>query len=95
MTEEHSILLDAVQNINTDLYKQLGDDTAYVLSITLEPGAGYQCIEWMGVTIWHSEDDSREWIEEYDQFKGDYEPLEPYLREQIMILLSKLQKIQL
>ena len=55
MTEEHSTILDAVQNINTDLYKQLGDDTVYVLSITLEPAAGYQCIEWMGGTIWHSQ----------------------------------------
>ena len=25
----------------------------------------------------HSEDDSREYTEEHDQFKGDYEPVEP------------------
>jgi hypothetical protein len=53
MTEEYSTVLDAVQNINADLYKQLGDDTIYVLSIILEPTTGYQCCEWMGITIWH------------------------------------------
>jgi len=106
MTEEHSIILDAVQNINTDLYKQLGDDTAYVLSITLEPTAGYQCIEWMGDTIWHSEDDDREWIEESREEHSDgsgnweivlahYEPMEPYLQKQMRALLEKLGKIQL
>ena len=95
MTEEHSTILDAVQNINADLYKQLGDDTVYVLSITLEPTARYQCCEWMGDTIWHSEDDSREYIDAYDEFKGDYEELEPYLRKQIVTLLNKLQLKQL
>ena len=95
MTEEHSTILDAVQNINADLYKQLGDDTTYVLSVILEPTAGYQYCEWMGDTIWHSEDDNREYIDAYDEFKGDNEELEPYLRKQIMTLLSKLQQIQL
>jgi len=88
-------LLQAVENINTHLYKQLGDDTAYILWVTLEPTAGYQCIEWMGDTIWHSEDDSREYIDDYDEFKGDYEELEPYLRKQIMTVISKFQQIQL
>jgi hypothetical protein len=31
-------------------------------------------------------------VDREDQFKGDYKPLEPYLREQVIILLSKLQK---
>jgi hypothetical protein len=99
-------LLQAVENINTDLYKQLGDDTGYILWVTLEPTVGYQCIEWMGDTIWHSEDDPREWIEEvreeHENGSGNwrivlahYEDMEPYLRKQIVTLVNKLQLKQL
>ena len=51
MNIEIQELLQAVQNINADLYKQLGDNTTYVLSVILEPTAGYQCCEWMGDNI--------------------------------------------
>lgn len=95
MNIEIQELLQAVENINTDLYKQLGDDTAYILWVTLEPAAGYQCIEWMGDTIWHSEDDNREYIEDYDEFKGDYEPIEPFLRKKVMEVVNEMKKIQL
>ena len=91
--EERIELTNAIDNINSKLYEQLGPDTTVLLDYTYVSSA--EGVILMDRCIWSSEDDNREYIDAYDEFKGDYEPFEPYIRKQIMSLINKLQKIQL
>jgi len=92
MTEELKEVIEAVENINQQLFDQIGQDQIGPLTITTEPLSGYQVVEWLGEALWNSEDEGREYIEDHDEFKGDWEPLEPYLRKKIMELILGLSK---
>lgn len=81
-------LVNAVNNIEFDIYDQT--DGVEYFNITLKTNGYVDIIEFLGVQVWNSEDDMRN----YDD-KGEYEPLEQYLRREINNEISKLSKIKL
>lgn len=81
-------IVGAVENIVGDLFEQTGNEEGYRLYVVSD---GYHTnIKFLGVDIWHSEDDDREWSEATE----NYEPLEPYLRRKINEELDKLMKVR-
>ena len=96
-------LLDAVEMITDDLYKQQ-IDWEQLFMPTLEVVFGNAYIKFAGVVIWTEEGDDREWIEEkritndgdnVETIEAHYEDMEPYLRKKVMSLLDSVKKIQL
>ena len=102
MTEELKEVIEACEKINEELNEQIGEEVVAPLSIEIEPLSYCRCkwIKWLGITIWCSEDEDREWIEETEPGKptsipAHYEPIEPYIRRKINELISSLNKIKL
>jgi len=77
-----------VGELNTELYEKFGE---------VESGFEYttsgfvDAITFDGVLLWSSEMDSREWIDE----SNDYEPFEPYIRKVFNDYVDKLSKLRL
>ena len=90
--EERIGLMDAIDNINSQIYEQLGPDSTIQLEYTY--GTVAEGVILMDRCIWSSEDDDREYIEDHDEFKGDYEPIEPFLRKKVMEVVNEMKKIQ-
>jgi hypothetical protein len=90
MTETLQDIEDIVWLINNDLYNKIKDDDLYSLA-SLHSDGGTRLVKFLGVRIWDSEDDLREW----DDIKDDYEPLEPYLRKEMNKVLDKLRGVVL
>lgn len=49
-----------------------------------------ETIEFMGIRIWSSDDEEREWIED----TNDYEPMDKYLMKKINGIIESIQKIK-
>jgi hypothetical protein len=90
MSETLQDIEDIVGFINADLYENIGDDGLEFL-VGVCSCSYIRYIKFLGVQIWNSEDDYREW----DESIQDHEPLEPYLRKEINKVLDKLQGIGL
>lgn len=83
-------ILAVVSNLNAEIYEQIEDDYIQLEYMT---NTCAEAIEFLGVVIWNSEDDCREWIEVMG--KEIQEDLEFYLRKEINKILEKLNKIKL
>lgn len=90
-------IIDAVETINNRIYETINpdwydrhsqDDYNYP-ELNIQSNGCAAIITFMAVTIWSSEDDEREFIEE----KNDYEPFEPFLEKEIKKLLEKASKL--
>lgn len=94
MTKQELLeVVQAVDNINADIDKCFPEGhNNFVLQYIDQSNA--QCVVFLDDEIWNSEREDREWIEEYDEFKGDYEPIEPFLRSQIRKLIAEINKIK-
>lgn len=69
---------EAVDNINEKLFEDSISDSLYFryLELTCTPSGDF--IKYMGLFIWDSENDCREWVDDVQ------EPLEQYLIKQIV-----------
>ena len=90
MSETLQDIEDIVGFINTGLYEKMADDgLEFLVSVCSCSYVRY--VKFLGVQIWNSEDDYREWGESTQ----DYEPLEPYLRKEINKTLANLKGLVL
>lgn len=97
--DELTELLQAIDNINYQLMKLLGDNNTIVLEY------GYvtytEIVKFLDTVIWHHDDDMREWIEESgcaadnNIIYAHYEPIEPYLRKKVNELVTSISSIKL
>ncbi len=108
MKELLNEVIEAVSNINEQLYEQRGPE-ANVLAIVIEPFVEIIIVEWgeYGISrLWCSDGDDREWIEAesipyppptrgFKVVPAHYEPLEPFLRKKIMELINQISAIKL
>ncbi len=104
MKEDINDIVSIVEDINEGLYKQLGNETLLVCTVEIVPLAGYIGVKFLDQMVWHNEDDNRDYIpapgcedmsrsdKEYDENK---EPLEGYLRKEIMKIVNQISKIEL
>lgn len=97
-TSELTKLINAVDQINGQLLEQYPDGE-YVLQIKYM--SGYMVyIEWLGNIVWHTDDDTREWIEDAKKDAigkpiGDYESWEPYLKREMQKVIEQISEIKL
>ncbi len=80
--------IEIVRELNTILYEQY-DETEF--SFEYMTNGFVDIINLAGVEIWCSEHDSREWIEE----KNDYEPLMPFIKREYKKRINKLNSFKL
>jgi hypothetical protein len=72
-----------VQELNEELYDDFSEET-YLFSYTTIGYIG--TISFSGITLWHSEDDEREFFEDVN----DYEPMKAFLRRECNMLIDRL-----
>lgn len=85
-----NLLDEFVFQLGCEIVDQTGNDE---LSVVLSTNGFGTVVEFLGVTIWSSEDDERSFVD--DGHMEDYEPLEPFIREQINKMVKTLAKIKL
>lgn len=79
----------AVQSIEEDIFNQT--DTEY-FNISVKSNGFCQIVSFIGIDLWSSEDDIREYIDDNEEV---YEPIEKFLRRELMSQLKKLQLINI
>jgi len=77
----------AVQSIEEDIFEQTD---AYYFNLSVKSNGFCQKVDFLGIELWSSEDDMREYIDEDEE---RYEPIEKFLRRELMNQLKKLQLI--
>lgn len=97
--EEALYMMDIVSDMNTDLYEAMNshigqngthDDYEYP-TVEIDSNGDIHMISFMGIMLWNSEEDEREFIDA----KNDYEPLKPFLNKKINELIDKTQKMRI
>lgn len=78
---------DVVSELNSDLYEIHGETE---MEFGLLSNGHSHVVSFGGATLWSSEDDDREWIEE----ENDYEPLIPYLKKRLSDYADKVQSLK-
>lgn len=108
--QEIDEVIQAVDNINNQLEEQLyseryGQDPWVYVEVRV--GSADTVVMFLGECLYNSENEERQWVEDGPSILHDsgvctddlvpahYEPIEGYLRKQIMSLLEKLTKIKL
>lgn len=78
------------KNISEDIKKRMEQNSYHYSLEFMSNGYGF-CIEFLGLQIWNSEDDQRE----YDDEKDNYvESLESYIHKEMINVLSDLELIK-
>ena len=85
-------IIKIIENINEDIYKSKAFYlTGYTLNLCTLVYYGYGTyIEFLNMTLWNSEEDERE----FDEEANEWEPLEPFLRNEINKIIQELSKIK-
>jgi len=90
MNKELEQVVEACDNIDADIWECIGQEDEYPqFEITMTTMCGLY-VKFLGESIWYSDADMREWIEDED----DYEPIEPYLRKKINEKIEFIKKIK-
>lgn len=88
---EIDVIEYVVSSINDDIFTIVEEQKHdWWLNCSYEGTSNYMCIKFLGIIIWSTEDDDREFDDELDQYKED---LETYLKKKIMELLGVLSTI--
>ena len=90
MSEQVASMIDTVERINNFLYEKLTENfyLEYPFFVSYSSSGYAEAIEFLGISIWDSENDEREELP-----NGKYEDLEPYLRKKIDFIITNLSKI--
>jgi hypothetical protein len=86
---DYKEIIELVDKLQWEIYDTTNEEQ--YLFITVSFSNGNCLIEFLGLLIWYSDDDMRE----YDDDLDEYEPLEGYLRREINKEMEKLSKIKL
>jgi hypothetical protein len=78
----------AVMSIGQDIFEQTGEVEYF--NITVESDGSCQQVKFIGIYLWNSDNDMRKYVDENEEI---YEPIEDFLRRELMNELKKLQKI--
>lgn len=84
MKEENEII-EAIGNINNN-FIEVSEENGYDYQLELISNGNTFVIRWLDITIWNSDDDSRQ----FDEDKNEYEPLEQFLKKRIKQLFDNL-----
>lgn len=84
-------ILELCTKLNIELCEQGYRDGDIEFSV--ESNGFIALIKILGITIWHSDEDDRDWDEKSDE--DEYEPLEDYLRREFANLQDRIFKIDL
>ncbi len=87
MEEEIKEIERAVNSIEQDVFEQTGVD---YFNISVLSNGFYQQVSFVGIELWNSDDDMREYVDEDEE---QYEPIEGFLRRTLRNELKKLQSI--
>jgi len=79
--------VDAIDNINGDLFEKTDNES---IIVELKTTGCVTIIEFCGISIWSSEDDDRQYIDQIDE----YEPIEPFLRKKVNEVIETITKIK-
>lgn len=85
---EHNELVEIVNCLEIEVFEQT--EGVEYLNFELTTNGFYTMINFLGITIWSSENEEREYDEETDS----YEPMEVYLRRALNEELDKIRKIK-
>jgi len=86
-------LIDIVEKINDEIVQQQWDEKSpdrYIPQVDVCTTGNMTWIKWLDLTIWNSEDDEREWVNDDER-----EPIEPFLRKKIMEAVNTVSKIKI
>lgn len=81
---------DVVDELNDDLDEMFEYEVVEPFYLKMWYESYEYGIEFLGVIIWSTANDDREFIED----KNDYEPLKPFLQRKITNLIQSLTKIK-
>lgn len=79
-------IAEIITKMNDYLTDNFGDDMPLVEYRSV---GYYSIVYFLGSVMWSSENDDRIWIEA----KGDYEPLDAYIKKQCNELISYIKKV--
>lgn len=79
----------AVLSIEQDIFEQTGGVEYF--NISVKSNGFCQRVKFIGIDLWNSEDDMRRYVNKEEEL---LEPIEDFLRRELMIELKKLQKIK-
>jgi hypothetical protein len=82
--------LEAVNDLNQELYEKFGDDYHYERQFNYTTDGSVDIVNFGEIMVYCSELDEREWIEE----KNDYEPLKPFLKRMLSQEIDKLVEVK-
>jgi hypothetical protein len=83
---------NAIQNINNDLYQYV-EDAENIMLVSVSTGYSI-AVEFLGIVIFNTEDDERPDTDQ-DGLEIPRQPIEEYLRLQVMIEIKRVSVIQL
>jgi len=80
---DSQIISEIVEELNIEIFEKLGEKIHgdYPFEFMYVTNGMAEGVEFLGITIWNSEDDGREYINENTPAE-DYEPLEDFLRRE-------------
>jgi hypothetical protein len=76
-----------ISNLNEELADMT--EASEFFHFTMKTDGNTIIIEFLGCQLWNNDDDERE----YDEFADTYEPLEPFLRRRVGVLIENIRKI--
>lgn len=79
----HEKLIALVDDLNTELYEQHGEEVRLFTYVTT---GYYQLIQFQSENLWNSENDSREYVEDTDE----YETMDEFLRREFNKLTTSI-----
>lgn len=85
--DELKELLEAVEKINEEIFEK-SEIEEFQLSVSTN--GSLSKLEFLGITIWCTDDDGRKYIEENDK----YESFETFIRRTMSVVLTNLEKIK-
>ena len=80
--------IEIIHNLNEWVNDKQGDD--YIVNFSYTTNGWYHFIEWGDVLLWDSETESREWIED----KNEYEDLEEYIKKEFNEYINTLNTLK-
>ena len=80
--------IEIINNLNEWVNDKQGGD--YIIHFSYTTNGWYHCIEWDRLLIWDSELESREWIED----KDEYEDLEEHIKKEFNNYIDTLTSLK-
>lgn len=96
MWKHNQEVIDAVEAFNEKVHNSIGDESEFSSDhmMTFESNSYSTIIKFMGLTLWSSDDDEREYIEAHDKYEPLLQFLERQFKRQLELFSRLLPKAQ-